>query len=125
MNVQVISTPDGDPVWVSGSVHDLKAARIWQILTEHERYGWITLGDKGYQGATALLTPYKGKDKPASQKATNRAHARLRGHGERAIAQLKSWRVLAKLRCCPYKAGRLAKAIHVLQDREIHATHQG
>ncbi|WP_306361454.1 transposase family protein [Nocardia sp. CC227C] len=59
--------------------------------------GVITLGDKGYQGATALLTPYKGKDKPASQQAAYRAHALLRSRGERAIAQLESWRVLAKL----------------------------
>ncbi|MBO2440960.1 IS5/IS1182 family transposase, partial [Actinomadura nitritigenes] len=33
-------------------------------------------------------------------------------------AQLKSWRILRKLRCCPHRAGRLAKAIHTLQLRE-------
>ena len=33
-------------------------------------------------------------------------------------AQLKSWRILRKLRCCPWRAGPLAKAIHVLQARE-------
>ncbi|WP_433656363.1 transposase family protein [Nocardia sp. CA-128927] len=129
MNVQVIATPDGDIAWVSGalpgSVHDLKAAWIWRICHELEAAGWITLADKGYQGATALLTPYKGKNKPESQKAANRAHARLRGCGERANAQLKSWRVLRKLRCCPDKAGQLVKAIHVLQDREIRTARQG
>jgi hypothetical protein len=31
---------------------------------------------------------------------------------------LKSWRILRKLRCCPWRAGQLAKAIHVLQVRE-------
>jgi hypothetical protein len=36
-----------------------------------------------------------------------------------ANAQLKTWRVLRKLRCCPWRAGQLAKAIHVLQAREI------
>ena len=30
----------------------------------------------------------------------------------------KPWRILRKLRCCPWKAGQLAKAIHVLQARE-------
>jgi hypothetical protein len=54
----------------------------------------------------------------ASQKEANRAHARLRAPGERANAQLKSWRILRKLRCCPWRAGQLAKAIHVLQTRE-------
>jgi len=31
---------------------------------------------------------------------------------------LKTWRILRKLRCCPWRAGQLAKAIHVLQTRE-------
>jgi hypothetical protein len=65
-----------------------------------------------------ILTPYKGRDKPEPQKDANRAHAKLRGPGERANAQLKSWRILRKLRCCPHRAGRLAKAIHTLQLRE-------
>jgi len=42
------------------------------------------------------------------------AHAKLRGPGEPANAQLKTWRILRKLRCRPWKAGQLAKAIYVL-----------
>jgi hypothetical protein len=126
VNIQVIATPCGDIVWTSGalpgSVHDLKAARIWGIPRELEAIDLITLGDKGYHGAVELVTPYKGKNKPEPQKQANRSHAKLRGPGERAIAQLKTWRILRKLRCCPHKAGQLAKAIHVLQDREIQAT---
>src|SRR5699024_9327041 len=90
MNVQVISSPDGDIVWVSGSlpgsVHDLKAARIWGVIRELQHAGLVTLADKGYQGTEHLLTPYKGRGKPASLKDANRAHARLRGRGERANA---------------------------------------
>lgn len=52
------------------------------------------------------------------QKNANSAHAKLRGPGERANAQLKSWRILRKLRCCPLRAGQLVKAIRVLQLRE-------
>jgi hypothetical protein len=33
--------------------------------------------------------------------------------------QLKTWYILRKLRCCPWRAGQLAKAIHVLQAREV------
>ena len=66
-----------------------------------------------------IRTPYRGRNKPASQKDANRAHARLRAPGERANAQLKSWRILRRLRCCPWRAGQLAKAVHVLQTREI------
>lgn len=82
--------------------------------------GLIVLAAKGYVGAGEhIRTPYKGRNKPASQKDTNRAHARLRAPGERANAQLKSWRILRKLRCCPWRAGQLAKAIHVLATREM------
>jgi hypothetical protein len=58
------------------------------------------------------------RDWPESQKEANRAHAKLRAPGERANAQLKTWRILRKLRCCPWRAGQLAKAIHVLQTRD-------
>ncbi len=36
-----------------------------------------------------------------------------------ARTQLETWHILRKLRCCPWRAGQLAKAIHVLQAREI------
>jgi hypothetical protein len=124
MNLQVISAPDGEIVWVSGplpgAVHDLTAARIWGIIRELAAAGLIVLADKGYHGAgDPVLTPYRGRNKPVSQKDANRAHAQLRSPGERANAQLKNWHILRKLRCCPWKAGQLAKAIHILQAREI------
>ena len=124
MNLQVIASPQGETLWVSGAlpgaVHDLTAARIWGILRRLAAAGLIVLADKGYHGAgDPVLTPYRGRNKPASQKAANRAHARLRAPGERANAQLKTWQILRKLRCCPWRAGQLAKAIHVLQTREI------
>jgi DDE superfamily endonuclease/Helix-turn-helix of DDE superfamily endonuclease len=124
MNLQVIASPSGEIVWVSGplpgAVHDLTAARIWGIIRQLAAAGLITLADKGYHGAgEPILTPYRGRNKPASQKDANRAHAQLRSPGERANAQLKTWHILRKLRCCPWKAGQLAKAIHVLQAREI------
>jgi hypothetical protein len=108
-----------------GSTHDTAAARIWTILAALRDAGLIALGDKGYHGydptGRHVITPYKGRNKPESQKDANRAHARLRGPGERANAQLKTWRVLRKLHCCPRRAGRLAKAIHVLQNYEVAA----
>jgi hypothetical protein len=123
MNLQVIASPGGNILWVSGplpgAVHDLTAARIWGIICELAASGLVVLGDKGYLGEDDIRTPYRGRNKPASQKEANRAHARLRSPGERANAQLKSWRILCKLRCCPWRAGQLAKAIHVLQTREI------
>ncbi|MEV0614782.1 transposase family protein [Nonomuraea sp. NPDC050404] len=124
LNVQVIATPDGTILWTSGALpgktHDLSAARIWGILRALQQAGIITLADKAYQGAEGpVRTPYKGKNKPASQKQANRSHARLRGPGERANAQLKSWKILRKLRCSPSKAGHLCKAIAVLQNHRV------
>ena len=94
MNLQVIASPGGDILWASGtlpgSVHDKKAEWIWGVLDELEAAGLIVLADKGYQGAAHAKLPYKGRNKPASQKQANRAHAKLRAPGERANAQLKS-----------------------------------
>ena len=122
MNLQVIASPAGDILWVSGalpgSVHDKKAEWVWGVLAALEAAGLVTLADKGYRGSSYAKIPYIGKNKPDSQKEANRAHARLRAPGERANAQLKTWRILRKLRCCPWRAGQLAKAIHVLQTRE-------
>ena len=123
MNLQVIASPDGSIVWVSGalpgSVHDKNAEWIWGVLAGLEAAGLVTLADKGYQGSTYAKIPYRGKNKPESQKQANRAHAKLRAPGERANAQLKNRRILRKPRCCPWRAGQLARAIHVLQVREM------
>jgi hypothetical protein len=92
MNLQVIADPRGDILWVSGalpgSVHDKKAEWMWGVLAELEDAGLVTLADKGYQGSTYAKIPYKGKNKPDSQKQANKAHAKLRAPGERANAQL-------------------------------------
>jgi hypothetical protein len=64
---------------------------------------------------TEIVSLNQGVDLPSGN---GRAHAKLRSPGERANAQLKTWRILRKLRCCPWRAGQLAKAIHVLQVRE-------
>jgi hypothetical protein len=59
--------------------------------------------------------------KPESQKEANRAHAKLRAPGERANAQHKARKILIRLRCCPWRAGQIAKAILVLQAHETKA----
>ena len=68
MNLQVIASPDGDILWVSGalpgSVHDKKAERVWGVLDELEKAGLVTLADKGYQGSAWAKIPYRGKNKP-------------------------------------------------------------
>src|SRR6478672_13430543 len=88
MNLQVIASPAGDVLWVSGAlpgaVHDMKAQWIWGVLAELEAAGLVTLADKGYQGSTYAKISYRGRNKPDSQKQANKAHAKLRAPGERA-----------------------------------------
>jgi hypothetical protein len=54
VNLQVIASPDGAILWVSGqlpgSTHDTAAARIWNIVAALRDAGLIALGDKGYHG---------------------------------------------------------------------------
>jgi hypothetical protein len=51
MNLQVMASPHGDIVWVSGplpgAVHDLTAARIWGIIAELAACGLVPLGVRG------------------------------------------------------------------------------
>ncbi|GIH46129.1 hypothetical protein Mro03_13080 [Microbispora rosea subsp. rosea] len=54
------------------------------------------------------------------QKDVNRAHARIRGVGERAVSTLKMWKVLVKLRYCPRRATAIVQAILVLPAIEAN-----
>ena len=82
-----------------------------------------TFADKGYQGAGgSVRTPFKRhRRRPRlsrREKAVNRSHAKIRAIGERAIATLKTWKVLTKLRCCPRRATAIVQAILVLHHVE-------
>jgi len=50
----------------------------------------------------------------AAQKEVNTAHARMRGPGERANAELKNWKILRKIRSSPSRATTLVQAIQTL-----------
>lgn len=129
VNVQVVADPAGRLVWASpalpGAVHDLTAARTHHLITALTERGVMTLADKGYQGAGGTIrTPFKRHHRrpPLSsrQKDVNRSHARIRGIGERAVAILKTWKILAKLRCCPHRATAIVQAILALHAVETH-----
>ncbi|MBP1782030.1 hypothetical protein J3R08_001880 [Micromonospora sp. HB375] len=103
VNVQVIADAAGRLVWASpalpGSAHDLTAARSHGIIDALTSSDVMTFADRGYQGARgSVRTPFKRRRfRPKlsrRQKAVNRAHARIRARGERAIATLKTWKIL-------------------------------
>jgi hypothetical protein len=127
VNVQVLADAAGRLVWASpalpGATHDLTAARDHGLIDALSSANVMTFADKGYQGAGGrVFTPFKRhKQRPPlsrRQKEVNRAHARIRALGERAIATLKTWKVLTKLRCCPRRATAIVQAILVLQTVE-------
>jgi hypothetical protein len=88
------------------------------IEKEPAAAGLITLADKGYHGAgDPVLTAYRGS--PPRRRRPTAPTPSYDPPASGANAQLKTWHILRKLRCCPWRAGQLAKAIHVLQAREI------
>jgi hypothetical protein len=106
MNVQVLTDPFGRLLWASpalpGSTHDLTAARTHGIVDALAEAGLACWADKAYQGAGGTVrVPFRGRwDRlSAGQCAANAAHARIRALGEQAMATLKTWRLLRKLRC--------------------------
>jgi transposase-like protein len=129
LNVQVIADPVGRLVWISpplpGARHDMGAARehgIIDALTEHQI---AAAADTAYQGAgPTVAVPQRRRRKdpetsryrplPRFQKDVNKAHARRRGPGEGANAELKNWRVLRKIRSSPNRANELIAAVQTL-----------
>jgi hypothetical protein len=121
MNVQVLADPSGRLLWASpalpGAVHDVRAARehgIVRMLTDARIKCWA---DKGYRGAGGTVRiPYWGRWETLSdgQKTVNRSHAKIRALVEQAVATLKSWRLLRKLRCSTTRITSLVQAILTL-----------
>ncbi len=129
VNVQVLADPAGRLVWASpalpGARHDIAAAREHGILDALTAAGISAVADTGYQGAgPAVAVPQRRRRLDldtghyrrlsGNQKAVNTAHARQRGPGERANAQLKSWKILRKIRCSPSRATQLVAAVLTL-----------
>jgi hypothetical protein len=98
LNVQVACTLAGKLAWISdpinGSRHDAYCLRESDVLTTLDPGNWI--GDKGYVG-NAMITPIK---KPACrelldwEKEFNTQINKIRYVVERAIANIKTWRIL-------------------------------
>ncbi|MFC7535733.1 transposase family protein, partial [Actinoplanes sp. GCM10030250] len=129
VNVQVIADAAGRLIWASaalpGRTHDLSAARQLGIIEALTSADVMTFADKGYQGAGGTIrVPFKRhRSRPKLQrwhKRYNRQHARIRALGERAIATLKTWKLLTKLRCCPRRATAIVQAILVLHHVEAN-----
>jgi DDE superfamily endonuclease len=121
MNVQVITGPHGRLLWASpalpGAIHDIKAARTHGIIDALTDAGVACFADKGYQGAGGTVrVPFRGRWETlsAGQQAVNRSHAKIRALVEQAMATLKTWRLLRKLRCSTTRITSIVQAVLTL-----------
>lgn len=121
MNVQVLADPFGRLLWASPAlpraVHDVRAACEHGVIDALAGAGIVCQADKRYQGAgSTVRVPYRGRWETlsAGQQAVNRSHAKIRALVEQAIATLKSWRLLRKLRCSTTRITALFQAVLTL-----------
>jgi hypothetical protein len=125
-NVQVVSVPDGWPIWTSearpGREHDTTAVRTHSEILPAlaEAAGDLrTLGDLGYEGesdtiAVAFKKP-KGGRLTAEQQQLNKAHNGLRAIGERGNSLLKmTFKALRNVGLDPWRIGKIVAAALVL-----------
>ncbi|MGX1548414.1 transposase family protein, partial [Streptomyces adustus] len=99
---------------------DLTAARhhgIIDALTTAELKCWA---DKAYQGAGGpIRVPFRGRRPKRWKRRHNTTHAKSRCVGEQAMAVLKGWRLLRKLRCSTNRITDVVKAVVVLHHASI------
>lgn len=130
-NVQIITAPDGFPIWSSevrpGREHDTTALRTHtEILPALAAAGadLRTLADLGYEGESATITvgfkrPKHGR-LSAVQKQLNKVHNGLRAIGERGNSLLKmTFRALRNISLDPRRIGKIVAAALVL----LHIDH--
>jgi hypothetical protein len=82
--------------------HDIRAARVHGIIDALDRAHVTRWAGKGYRGAgSTVRISYWGRWKRLSpgQQAVNGSYAKIRPLVEQAMATLKSWRLLRKIRC--------------------------
>ena len=132
-NIQVISAPDGWPLWTSdvrpGREHDMTCARthgVIDALTEL-RDDLIGLADLGYEGAADVLRvpikKIKGRKLTDDQATYNRLLRGVRGIGERANALLTvRFKALRRVSLDPYRIGAITAAALVLLHHENDRT---
>jgi hypothetical protein len=122
-NIQVLSTPDGFPLWTSpvrpGREHDMSCARTHNLLntldTNTQAGGPITITDTGYEGAPEnFRMPHKkpaGGELTLDQKQYNKVVGAIRALAEKANADLKTrFKALQHVSLDPWRIGDITTA---------------
>lgn len=130
-NVQVVTAPDGWPLWTSpvrpGREHDTTCARahtgLLDTLTAWTDDEHAVLADLGYEGENSRLTcPVKNSRGmlTADQRTINALHAATRAPAERGNSLLKgTFTALRRVSLCPWRIGAITAAALVL----LHHAH--
>ena len=134
-NVQVVTAPDGWPLWTSpvrpGREHDTTCARthpgLLDALTDWTDTEHAVLGDLGYEGENTRLTcPIKntrGVTLTVEQRTINALHSATRALAERGNSLLKTtFKGLRRVTLCPWRIGAITAAALVLLHHEHHRT---
>lgn len=120
MNVQIPTDPFGRLLWASpalpGAVHDIRAAREHGIIDVLDQAGIVCWADEGYPGARGTIrVPFRGgRTLSTGQQAVDRSQAKIRALVEQAVAALKTWRLLRKIRCSTTRITALVQVILTL-----------
>lgn len=134
-NIQVVTAPDGWPLWTSpvrpGREHDTTCARAHEGLLDAVDQ-WrdpvhVVLADLGYEGENARLNcPYKapaGGGLPIDHRAYNALHSATRALAERGNSLLKTtFRALRRVTLCPWRIGAITAAALVLLHHDNDRT---
>ncbi|OLL70326.1 transposase [Pseudonocardia sp. Ae168_Ps1] len=135
-NIQVITAPDGWPLWTSparpGREHDTTCARahpeLLPALDAWTDQQHVTLPDLGYEGETTRLAcpitkkPHRpnGDRLNVDQQTVNMLHSAVRATTERGNSLLKTtFKVLRRVSLCPWRIGHITAAALVL----LHIEH--
>ncbi|MFD0445231.1 transposase family protein [Streptomyces indonesiensis] len=121
MNVQVIADPAGRLLWASPRAAGICPRHQGRANPRHHRCpgggrGGL-LGRQGLPGRRGTVrAPYWGRWETLSpgQRAVNCSHAKIRALVEQAMATLKTWRLMRKLRCSTSRITSLVQAVLTL-----------
>src|SRR4051794_29678670 len=130
-NVQMITTPDGWPLWTSpvrpgrgdGTTPLRAHPDALPLLAEWTDEDHAALADLGYEGEQDVLTlPIKRTaDRPLTddQRTVNALHAATRALAERGNSLLKTtFKALRRVSLCPWRIGAITAAALVLLHHE-------
>jgi len=129
-----ITDTAGNLLWISqaypGRSSDLTIARYTQITAKLAAAGLAGVGDLGFSAldkgedpdAPTIFTGRRAHPKrplTAAEKQTNAILSAERAANEHAFADLKNWRILAKLRIPAHRATTLLRGLQVLTASHV------